>query len=228
MKELPGVSDGKKLKFGKKIKKSTEKYEEVSEKISKSKLGKVIHFVSEMAKKLPGADKILALNPSDCIPIEPNIAGKKVILVFDDLERSTLDEVAVLGCINEYCENKHIKTIIVANEGKILEKNSGREVDEEQADDSKIRTISKIQYSEIKEKIVVRTIKNIPDYESIFTKIISEYNTKEEKYKQFLIENKMSLVNVFLSGDIANIRSIKCAIQDFQRVFVELRKKRNF
>ncbi len=225
VKELPRVSDDNASKIGDGITKATVKIEEVSEKISKSKFGKVIHFASEMAKKLPGADKILALNPSDCIPIEPSIADKKVILVFDDLERSTLDEVAVLGCINEYCENKHIKTIIVANEEKILEKNSGQEVDEEQADDSEIRTTSKIQYSEIKEKIVVRTIKNIPDYESIFTKIISEYNTKEEEYKQFLIENKMSLVNVFASGSIANIRSIKCAIQDFQRVFAELRKK---
>lgn len=98
-------------------------------------------------------------------------------------------------------------------------------MDEEQADESEIRTTSKIQYSEIKEKIVVRTIKNIPDYEGIFTEIISEYRTKEEEYKNFLIENKMSLVNVFAVGNIANIRSIKCAIQDFERVFVELRKK---
>lgn len=224
VKEFQGVSNDKTSKIGNGITKATDKIEEVSEKISKSKFGRVIHFASEMAKKLPGLDKILALNPSDCIPIEPSIADKKVILVFDDLERSTLNEVAVLGCINEYCENKHIKTIIVANEEKILEKNIGQEVDEDQADDSEIRT-TKIQYSEIKEKIVVRTIKNIPDYEGIFTEIISEYRTKEEEYKNFLIENKMSLVNVFVGGSIANIRSIKCAIQDFERVFVELRKK---
>ena len=108
--------------------------------------------------------------------------------------------MAVLGCINEYCENKHIKTIIVANEEKILGKNIRQEVDEEQADDSEIRTISKMQYSEIKEKIVVRTIKNIPDYEGIITEIISEYRTKEEEYKDFLIENKMNLINVFVGG----------------------------
>ena len=73
--------------------------------------------------------------------------SKKVILVFDDLERSTLDEVAVLGCINEYCENKHIKTIIVANEEKILGKNIRQEVDEEQADDSEIRAIRELFFS---------------------------------------------------------------------------------
>lgn len=225
VKTIPGVTDERASQIGDGIDKAAGKIEDMSEKLNKSKFGKLIHFASEMAKKIPGADKVLALSASECMSVEASIADKKVVLVFDDLERSTLDEVAVLGCINEYCENKHIKTIIVANEEKILEKNSGQEVDEEQTDDSEIRITSKIHYSEIKEKIVVRTIKNIPDYKSIFTKIISEYNTKEEEYKHFLIENEMSLVNVFVSGGIANIRSIKCAIQDFQRVFVELRKK---
>ena len=225
VKTIPGVTDERASLIGDGIDKAAGKIEDMSEKLNKSKFGKLIHFASEMAKKIPGADKVLALSPSECMSVEASIADKKVVLVFDDLERSTLDEVAVLGCINEYCENKHMKTIIVANEEKILEKNSRQEVDEEQTDDSEIRITSKIHYSEIKEKIVVRTIKNIPDYKSIFTKIISEYNTKEEEYKHFLIENEMSLVNVFVSGGIANIRSIKCAIQDFQRVFVELRKK---
>lgn len=225
VKKIPGVTDERASQIGDGINKAAGKIEDISEKLNKSKFGKLIYFASEMAKKIPGADKVLALNPSECMPVEANIAEKKVVLVFDDLERSMLDEVAVLGCINEYCENKRIKTIIVANEERILEKNSEQEVDEDQNDDSEIRIASKIQYSEIKEKIVVRTIKNTPDYKNIFAKIISEYNTKEDEYKCFLIENKMSLVNVFVSGGIANIRSIKCAIQDFQRVFVELRKK---
>lgn len=225
VKTIPGVTDERASQIGDSIDRAAGKIEDMSEKLNKSKFGKLIHFASEMAKKIPGADKVLALNPSECMSVEASIADKKVVLVFDDFERNTLGEVAVLGCINEYCENKHIKTIIVANEEKILEKNSGQEVAEEQTDDSEIRITSKIHYSEIKEKIVARTIKNIPDYKSIFAKIISEYNTKEKEYKHFLMENEMNLVNVFVSGGLANIRSIKCAIQDFQRVFVELRKK---
>lgn len=229
VRELPGVTDEKALQIGEGVSKAAGKIEDMSDRLNKSKFGKFVHFAAEMAKKIPGADKVLALNPSDCMPIEASIADKKVILVFDDLERSTLDEVAVLGCINEYCENKHIKTIIVANEEKILEKNLGQEVDGNQKTDSDKKmhtdTVVKIKYSEIKEKIVVRTIKNIPDYKSIFTKIITDYNTQDEKYKDFLQENKMCLVSVFTSGSIANIRSIKCAIQDFQRVFIELRRK---
>ena len=224
VKVVPGVTDEKASQIGDGINKVAGKFEDISDKLNKSKFGKFVHFASEMAKKIPGADKILALNPSECIPIEASISDKKVILVFDDLERSTLDEVAVLGCINEYCEN-----IIVANEEKILEKYFEQEADgnQETGSDKTVHTDAavKIKYSEIKEKIVVRTIKNIPDYKSIFTKIITDYNTQDEEYKNFLIENKMCLVNVFTSGSIANIRSIKCAIQDFQRVFNELRRK---
>lgn len=44
--------------------------------------------------------------------------------MFDDLERTNINEIDVLGCINEYCENKHIKTIIVANEDEIPESGS--------------------------------------------------------------------------------------------------------
>lgn len=225
VKTIPGMTDKKASQIGDGIEKATGKVEDIYDKINKSKFGKLIHFASEMTKKIPGADKVLALNPSDCIPVEANIAGKKVVLVFDDLERSTLDEVSVLGCINEYCENKHIKTIIVANEEKIIERNSEQEDDEKQVDDSKEKVKSKVNYSEIKEKIVVRTIKNSPDYRSIFNQIISEYSTNEEEYKDFLKENITNLVSVFLCGNIPNIRSIKCAIQDFQRVFTELKKK---
>lgn len=227
VKTIPGIVDEKASQIGDGINKVAGKIEDISEKINKSKFGKLIYFASEMAKKIPGAEKVLALNPSECMPVEANVAGKKVVLVFDDLERSTLDEVTVLGCINEYCENKHIKTIIVANEEKIIKKNKGQKEDEEQVDGSQMqmRTKSKINYSEIKEKIVVRTIKNSPNYRSIFEQIISEYNTNEEEYKDFLKLNITNLVNVFSVGNIANIRSIKCAIQDFQRVFIELRKK---
>lgn len=229
VKAIPGVTDEKVSQIGDGINKATGKVEGISDRLSKSKLGKFIYFASEMAKKIPAVDKVLALNPSECIPIEASIANRKVILVFDDLERSTLNEVDVLGCINEYCENKHIKTIIIANEEKILEKNFGQGMDGKQEinSDKTIHrdTTVKIKYSEIKEKIVVRTIKNIPNYTNIFTEIVTNYSTQNEEYKNFLIENKMCLVNVFSSGGIANIRSVKCAIQDFQRVFIELRKK---
>ena len=60
------------------------------------------------------------------VPISNKMFGKKVILVFDDLERSNISCTDLLGCINDYCENQNFNTIIIANEEKIGEKSEGK------------------------------------------------------------------------------------------------------
>ena len=62
---------------------------------------------------------VISFNPATLMDVENNLNGKRVVLVFDDLERSKLDTIDVLGCINDYCENKKFHTIIVANEDKM-------------------------------------------------------------------------------------------------------------
>jgi Cdc6-like AAA superfamily ATPase len=85
------------------------------------------------------------------VPISNTISDKKVILVFDDLERTNITYTDLLGCINDYCENQNFNTIIVANEEKIKDK-----------------TNNELLYHEIKEKIVQRVIPFVPDYEEVF------------------------------------------------------------
>ena len=100
----------------------------------------------------------LSFNVIDFVKVEPKMGDKKVILIFDDLERTDIPTSDLLGCINDYCENLHINTIVVANE-------------------------EKIQSSE-KDKI------------------------------QELLKHRPH-----------NIRSLKCAIQDFKRIYVLLNEK---
>lgn len=150
-----------------------------------SKAGTIIKKVAELCKKVLGLEKIMSISPSDYIDVEPYIGNKKVVLVFDDLERcKIIDEIQVLGCINEYCENKHIKTIIVANEEIIVKKgkneNDKSEIKNSNTDDEKNNMISSdndITYSDIKEKIVTRTIRNVPVYSKIISAIIQEYKS---------------------------------------------------
>ncbi|HYE83729.1 MAG TPA: P-loop NTPase fold protein [Clostridia bacterium] len=228
---IPSVSEEQALKLAESTEKITGKVANISEKINTSKVGGLVRFVSGIAKKVPGVEKIFSLSPSEYISVEKTIADKKVILVFDDLERTNLDEIDVMGCINEYCENKQIKTIIVANEEKILEKcvqtksNQQKKENDPKNDGLGQSTGGKLGYSEIKEKIITRTVKNIADYEKIIAQIIDEFVADEPFYNEFLQEHKIDLINVFNCGNSENIRSIKCAIQDFQRVFIELHKK---
>ncbi len=182
-----------------------------------SKGVRLFSFFRDLAKCIPGVEKVLSINPSDYITIENKIGTKKVILVFDDLERSCLDEVDVLGCINEYCENKQFKTIIVANEEKIQTLNDETHKEGEHEKQKADMFGTKISYKEIKEKIITRTIKCTPNYKQVITEILNDFQDIEGSYKKFLLNHLEGIVNVFTAGEIENIRSLKCAIQDFKR-----------
>ena len=226
-----------------------------------SGLGEMFHKLSETAKTV--ADKgteylpepwktilssVLSSDVIDLVKISPMIRNKKVILIFDDLERTNISTADLLGCINDYCENLHIHTIVVANEAKI----------ESSAND-------KIKYNEIKEKIIQRTIRHIPEYSSVVSNVINnmvhENDTASQKYKSFLTSNKESIIDIFSGASIDgttldqlitkiyssyskeeleskkekiqkllnhrphNIRSLKCAIQDFKRIYLLLEEK---
>ena len=191
----------------------------------------------------------LSFNVIDFVKVEPTMGDKKVILVFDDLERTDIPTSDLLGCINDYCENLHINTIVVANEEKIQSSEN-----------------DKIKYSEIKEKIIQRTIHYLPDYSSVVSNVIDSMVCKDDdaasqEYKAFLIKHKEIISSIFSGASIEgipldqlvskkysgysrtelesekekiqellkhrphNIRSLKCAIQDFRRIYLLLNEK---
>lgn len=200
-------------------------------------------FLPEPLKTI--ASGVLSLDALDFVKIESKIGDKRVVLVFDDLERANISTGDLLGCINDYCENLHINTIVVANEEKIgLEEGA------------------KIQYREIKEKIIQRTVRYIPDFPAIVTAVINDIANDSIKYKEFLFAQKEEIITIFSgktvdgmsldemiprdvskksTADVAeeeekianllsrrphNIRSLKCALQDFKRVFLQLEEKK--
>lgn len=122
---------------------------------------------------------------------------RKFVIVFDDLERNNLDKKDLLGAINEYVENKHIKVIVIADQDKI-------DADE---------------YKEYKEKIVSRTIKMSADYESLIKHIIYEYSKASEDYHAFLSDNLELLWIVFTESKSNNLRTLKAILADFKRIY---------
>lgn len=191
----------------------------------------------------------LSFNAIDFVKVEPKMGDKKVILIFDDLERIDIPTSDLLGCINDYCENLHINIIVVANEEKI----QSREKD-------------KIKYVEIKKKIIQRTIHYVPDYSSVVSNVIDTTVDKDDdaasqEYKALLVKHKEIISSIFSGASVEgipleqliskkysgnsraelesekdkiqellkhrphNIRSLKCAIQDFKRIYVLLDEK---
>lgn len=186
---------------------------------------------------------ILSFDPTTLLDVSNELNGKKVVLVFDDLERCKLDTVDVLGSINEYCENRDFYTIVIANEDKLNTEEDTKSTIIEKLDfpdnneskttifvincDSENQKDKSLSYDEIKEKIIERTVKYIPDYKSIVHTIIEKMPCNTKEYHNFLIENELNIQNIFAPETREssledkrphNIRSLKCALQDFYRV----------
>lgn len=213
-----------------------------------SGLGKFKGFIEKISSAIPsdaakGAiEAALSFNLFDLIKIDNEIDGKKVILVFDDLERSNLSIQERLGTINEYCENQHFNVVLVADEDK-LKNESG--------------------YRDFKEKIVQRTVQYMPRYREVVHSVISAVKIKD--YRDFLLQQEDYIAALFAGRDIDgnslddrvsettgaykrlfdeegidaekrrkqllksrphNIRSLKTSIQDFERVFEVLQEKK--
>lgn len=219
----------------------------------------------EIAQFLPQSCRELAtVDLTVFFSAKNKIDNKRVVLVFDDLERCRMNSVDVLGAINDYCENGGYHTIIVANQDKLdLECEVPRIVgkmqfgDDEDAATKGERGIAQItldmptaagqgelSYTEIKEKIIQRTVQYIPDYEKIVHSVITGMKYEDSQYKAFIETCEPGLLELFApdrndpsGGEIPdndiivdseqpvpphNIRSLKCAIKDFYRVYHHL------
>ena len=175
---------------------------------------------------------------------------KRVVIVFDDIERSSLKPSEIMGVINDYCENRHFHVIILANE-EPFEKNEKNN-----------------QYTELKEKTVQRTVPYISDYKMLLQSIIQTAGCGDSEYSAFLYKYQSELTHLFagetMDGDSIdnvsnkiieqrllrkakaglderqyqteksymvdlitkrkhNIRSLRAALQDFKRVYVILK-----
>lgn len=201
---------------------------------------KILSGVPSIKSYIELADGIVSFDFWDFIKIKNKHNEKKVVLVFDDLERTELNTIEVLGVINEYCENLSFNVIIIANENHLHKSKE-----------------AKISYSEIKEKIIQTTVLFTPDYKEIVGEIVDEYKNDKEYY-DFLVSQKIHLTNIFSGRNLDgidydelilknikidrnkeeichifeeynnkqhNIRSLKCSVQDFRRYFCVLSKK---
>ena len=125
--------------------------------------------------------------------------GKR-LLIFDDLERSSINIEEILGYINDLVENNNCHVIVVADEEKM-----------------NITQNIKPNYKEIKEKTIGHTLQLVFSYEDIFTKIVNDL--PENRSKQYLINEKELIHQIFKLSNYNNIRLIKRAIQSFCFIF---------
>lgn len=183
-----------------------------------------IPSLTSLAAISKGIGKAASVNIFDVLKIHNTIGTKKnkrdFVLIFDDFERSKIDTADLLGVINEFCENRKIKTIIVANEEQIKSKKEIKDnFSESKTNNEQQGNDNGDKYKELREKVISRTLKIKLNYNEIVNSIIGSYQEAEVGYKDFLNHNLKSIIYIFTNSQHDNIRSLKCALANYERIY---------
>ncbi len=169
------------------------------------------------------------------------------VLCFDDLERANVDVIDILGYINNFVEHDHIKTIIICNEKELSTKIKSSNLEmktfiatyllDKQGELNKkdLPMVEKIQekiehvfdkandYERIKEKLIGETFEYAPQFDYIINGILMRYEGNRE-LTRFLRENTELIMNTFKKSGTRNLRILKHALNDFNKIFDEVNR----
>ena len=164
------------------------------------------------------------------------------VLCFDDLERANVDVIDILGYINNFVEHDHIKTIIICNEKELSTKLKSSNIEMKTfiatylldkqgelntADKPMVEKIqNKIEhvfdkandYERIKEKLIGETFEYAPKFDYIINGILMRYENDPELIR-FLRENTRLIISTFEKSGTRNLRILKHALNDFQKIY---------
>ncbi|MBF0675514.1 P-loop NTPase fold protein [Pseudomonas sp.] len=119
------------------------------------------------------------------------------VLVFDDLERSSMSISDVMGFINTYVEHEGLKVIMLANETDIPK--------------DQLAT-----YNRQKEKLVGKTIQVQSDPIEVIEKLIERMRL--DSVKQTITREKSALLSTFLASKKTNYRNLRVILSEYERL----------
>ena len=108
-----------------------------------------------------------------------------------------------MGYINHYVEHQGQKVVILANEEEILAKQQNN--DENKSD-----------YKRIKEKLIGKTFEVVPDIDGAINHFITLVS--DESVKNFYQQNIDEIIECFNCAKKQNLRHLKQALWDFERL----------
>lgn len=114
-----------------------------------------------------------------------------ICLILDDLERTRIPLEDILGYISHAVEISKIKTIVIANEEKLTEKET---------------------YTSFKEKVIGKTFDITHDSDAIIQELLSKTSASQ------LRDHHQHIHDVYLTSGQQNIRNIRSAIESFEHL----------
>ena len=134
--------------------------------------------------------------------VMPRLEAK--VLVFDDLERAAMPLVEALGLINSFVEHGDHKVIVIANQKEVPPK-------------------QRKKYEKQREKVIGRTLAIRTDAATVLPKLIEEmrFGAAREAVKA----NSDLVIRLFEASETQNLRSLRAAVADFDRLVGGLDEK---
>lgn len=124
-----------------------------------------------------------------------------LILVFDDLERASIELSSLLGYINYFVEHQGYKVILVANEAELTEGDND--------------TKTNLRYERIKEKLIGKTFEVQPQVDTALNNFLASI---EDPFALKVYQDNFQLIkDCYLSSEHKNLRNLKQALWDFER-----------
>ena len=169
--------------------------------------------------KFPVGDIVSSLDIMSTITIKPKVKDiktqeeKKVVLVFDDVERSRMNPLVFYGLINEYRENQHFNVILVSN-----------------MESFSIGRGDNVTYQLLKNKVVSETVSHVPDPYEVIHSIIANKKWRTKEYGLYLADKEKLIADVFACKPeekaeveaFHNFLSLIEGLESFYRVFYHL------
>ena len=170
------------------------------------------------------------------------------VLCFDDLERANVDVIDILGYINNFVEHDHIKTIIICNEKELSTKIKSSNLEmktfiatyildkEGELQDNNKPMVEKIKdqienvfdkandYERIKEKLIGETFEYAPKFDYIINGILIRYEDDPD-LERFYRTNINIIISTFKKSGTRNLRILKHALKDFQKIYQVVTQK---
>ncbi len=158
-------------------------------------------------------------NKKDLERLYKSIDLSNRLIILEDLERTKLDIVEVLGFINNLVEQDGVKVLIVSNEDEIIkyEENTGENKEKKLTQESK-------DYLKIKEKTIGDTIHFTSNIIDSITSIVSSFNNPifdkllEEKDPTDEISFSRRVYQQLLILKCFNLRSVLYACQKMEEI----------
>ncbi len=147
------------------------------------------------------------------------------LIVLEDIERTQIDIIELLGYINNMCENDGIKVLLVTNENELLhhhiEEVKKKEYGREKTEYKKVYSEKALKYLKAREKSVSDTLQYHADFQETIDSIIDKFGNEDlSGFKGVLTTPRRSLYRT----DITNYREVIVACQKACDIYNYMKK----